>query len=377
MSQFVLQLDLDQVLDAKFQYDYDDLVQYIEERIKGLGFDTVYVQCTCESEAELTKGDERVSDYLLFKPVYEIGAAVLNTSLFFDAVTIIRRTQPDIRILAWAPTLYNKFLLDKGCELVKGIDGNVSWYSRATPFDPKTYDLLALFYRSLAAVSPEIDGIMFQDDLVIFDGEDVSQHGLELINRQYGTELDLGDLVYGYHEESPAYYKLIADKLTNLANHCILNFKGQYQLSWPSQYRDRVNNTRRALTFGRDYYDGAALYGQHGTYAGQSLSEAVIYDDIVMMSYFTMSTGLAPEDYASVGAFYKHLVDKTYQALPVGYYPKVVFKIQTVDWSKKDCHIPADVLKKHVALLKAAGAKRIGFYPALMEESLFNPGQSF
>lgn len=350
----VLQLDLD-VMCENGTFNHDELYDYIVERLEYAGYDTVFLGVSCEGYWEPhPEGDvNKTSKYLMFNPGKYLGAKVLNADIAEDAINIIHDKFPTIRIMAWAPTIYSQFALDSA-DAASG----TTWYRRASPFDPNTRIRLGQFFRALGRLSEHLDGVMFQDDMILLDEEDKSTSGLTAARRhQY---------VVGAASESEdeiAYRQYKVDMLDNLADHCFRSFQDGYHEAYPF--------TPKVLVCGRDYYEASVLYRDVYTnsWNGQSLLTGVQkYDQVVIMAYYNMCTGASDPNTKEALDWLKDLVTKTKALVSEDAMHKVIFKLQTVLWENvpagRSNLIPTETLMAQKAAVLEAGGQCVGFYPA-------------
>lgn len=354
----VLQLDLD-VMCEKGTYDHNELFDYIVERMDGVGYDTVFIGISCEGYWELDGKDvDKTSKYLMFNPGSYLKANVLNANIAEDAINIIHDRYPTVRIMAWAPTIYSRFVLDYA-EATSG----QSWYKRASPFDDRTWVRLNQFFRALGRLSEHLDGVMLQDDMYLLEEEDISTAALTTFKAEnFDTEVPECD-------HRLRAYKI--ELLDRLASHCFNAFRDGYKEAYPFTNKD--------LVFGRDYYEATVLYRDAycNSWHGQSLITGVRkFDQVVIMAYYNMCTGVTTIDPEASVAWLKDLVTQTKEYIGVDNLSKVIFKLQTVRWTGvpegESSQIPADMLIKQKQAILEAGGVNVGFYPAPTGVSKFN-----
>lgn len=381
----IIQLDLDIMCDNG-TYEHDDLQDYIKRRLKGTGATAVYVQVGSEDFATLGNDSDRMADTVMFDPGQSLGATVLCADIFKDAVAIIRRLLPSCRILAWSPTLYNAFLMHDNATVkatLAGNDENMVWYRRASPFSVKTHERLIAFYEALGQCSESLDGIMYQDDLLLSNWEDVSVDAIKVMTARYGLKdtcdsalndfLDDDDNVQ--NQDWKRYKTAVLDGLSKTMFEA---FRRGYQKAFPVLFEAREALASTRLICGRDYYDSAVLDNDSvtGDWYGQSLDTALdLYEHVVIMAYYNMSEG-GNSASAKAMTWLQALARK---AISVANRngrqrsDRLIFKLQSVLWEgKDDVIIPAATLKKQVLALQQAGAMGVGFYPALQGKAHFD-----
>ena len=380
----VIQLDLDCYKNNNFDIEVDDeeLRNYIRGKVKETGANVVYIQLSSEDSVS---GDYRTSDRLMFDPKpYISNAVVMGGDAFKRAVKITRELIPECQILAWAPTLYSVFLIDDDGDTVSTAEaygGCCKWYKRATPFQEETRTRLRAFFYALGRCTEELDGIMFQDDLVLSDWEDISDAGRAVLNTRYGLAHASQQQLYDFlseQGESSQYFASNSDwrryktsTLDNLSIELFNAFKEGYKAAFPARFEKRQQSEKTRLKCARDYYSSAILSrsGQIGDWFGQNIDTALnLYDHVVVMAYAGMdSDNHCALDSHEVEEWFTRLVQEANRiANSNGRYRanKLVFKLQSIIWDGDSGGVAADVLKKNVRTLLAAGAVNVGLYPA-------------
>lgn len=382
----VMQIDLDVMCYGDGDgYDYDDLKDYIEARLKGSGANVVYVQVFSENFDNMASDRNRMADYLLFDPGHSLGANVMNAHIFKVGVQIIRELLPDSRILVWSPSIYNAFLMHDNT-VVKSTQASESenclWYRRASPFDELTHTRLATFFEALGQSSEALDGVMLQDDLLLSNWEDVSDKGIKLLVDRYGLTDTSDDALDDFlsddeNEQNQDWRRYKARVLDEFSREMFEAFRRGYQQAFPERFAQREQSDSTRLLFARDYYDAAVLYrgAATGEWYAQDIDTALdLYDHVTVMSYFNMSVGGDPASDDAL-SWLRSLAETAIdiadsQGRQRSH--KLIFKLQSVCWSGEGCTIPADVLRRQCQTLIEAGAQGIGFYPALQGDAHFD-----
>lgn len=388
----IIQIDVDKMCEGDSFY-YDCLYDYLLERLGGSGANVVYVQVFSEDLSKIAEDKDRMADYLLFDPGHSLQANVINKDIFKTAVKMIREILPESRILVWTPSIYNAFLMPGNTIIEatqKGVQENNMWYRRASLFSELTHTRLADFFEALGQSSEELDGVMYQDDLMMSNWEDVSKQGIEQLVARYGlTDTDDASLSeFLNNDESTQnqdWRRYKTQLLDDLSREMFEAFRRGYQQAFPDRFAQREQQESTRLIVARDYYDAAVLYrdGATGEWNSQNLDTALdIYDHVVIMSYYHMSTGGEPN---SDGAFawLKNLVET---AIAIANSngrqrsDRLIFKLQSECWNyfpdnEGECGgylVPAEILQRQAKALIEAGATGIGFYPAPVEVSHFD-----
>lgn len=380
----IIQLDIDN----RVGFSDKRLRAYIKHRVADTGANFVYLQVSVEKKRG--DGNNRTADTLLFDPAPFIKNAVVeDPHLFVKAVHMIRELVPSCQILAWVPSLYSTFLMDGSNDEVRHAtrgNGACDWYKRASPFLAQTHTRLKAFFNALGRSTEELDGIMFQDDLLLSDWEDISDAGREVLNSRYhlgGADMaalntflesnDEGDADYTKNRDWRSYKTAVLD---NLSTELFRAFQKGYRDAFPQHFEIRQKSDATKLKCGRDYYSNSILKRNskiHDWYA-QNIDTALdIYDHVVVMVYLNMDTHLDPAS-PEAASWLKKVAGK---AIAIANSNgrvrahKLVFKLQSMIWTT-GAIISADVLQQNANDLLSMGAVNIGFYPALQGNSYFD-----
>ena len=392
----VVQLDLDIMCDSG-TYDKDEFKEYVQKRIQGLGVTTVYIQVASENEETLKTDQNKMADSLLFDPGNELKAEVLCATALKYAIDIIYAIDPTIEILAWAPSLYCRFLLQDDNPAIESFDENDPlWYKRASPFTDKTKDLLTKFFTSLGKVSPHLRGLMFQDDVLMADNEDKSTPAREYIKKTFGIRADNDNVLKNFVEgvdskKQRAWRRAKVKILDDITLMCYDAFKAGYKTAYPNAYKKRLADPTKKFMVGRDYYDGA-VFGREddtGEWNGQDIDTGLdLYDHVVVMAYYNMVNGNFndPRFWLDELACKAIRLANSNNRNRAG---KIIFKLQSVYWSgveitkeakivqddtdaEEEPYCEATDLIYQATVLLEAGATCLGVYPALQEKAVFN-----
>lgn len=392
----ILQLDLNCYADDNHKTNISDeiLRNYIKEKIENTGVNFVYLQASSEDNPG---GNYKTSDRVMFDPApYIDNAQVMSPDLLARAAKIIHEIAPDCQVLAWATTLCSAFLIDDDNDTVKTAEmgsDSCNWYKRATPFIEQTHSRLKSFYYALGRCTEDLDGIMFQDDLVLSDWEDVSYAGRDILNSRYGVEnlddkqlyefLDNQDESDSGFANSRDWHRYKVSAMDNLSLELFESFKQGYKDAFPARFAERQQDDDTRLKCGRDFYSSSILSRSQATgdWYGQDIDTALdIYDHVVIMAYAHMdSDGQMPLASNEARNWFTHLVqegNRIANSNDRDRADKLIFKLQSEAWKdsegQKMGSVPANVLRDNAQTLIAAGAVNIGFYPALEPISHFD-----
>ena len=123
---------------------------------------------------------------------FETDATDIRTENLAPVIIDEARKQ-ELRVFIWTDTINFPELLEEnpGWELVTCVrsgryhyPSDCGWHERLSPFNPGLDDFVREYYRDLAQL--DIDGIQFQDDLFLAEGEDFSDAAQEAFLDYYG-----------------------------------------------------------------------------------------------------------------------------------------------------------------------------------------------
>lgn len=375
-----VQLDLD-VMCSHGEYHYDDLVNYINQKVVAYNANLVYLQCFVERATSETDETNKQTIQLLFDPDGDIEADILNDDIFVEAIEIIKDHLPECTVLAWAPTLSCAWLTGGNDNQVKTSQpGFPGWYKRATPFSAKTHDRLCDLYRALGASSEDLDGVLFHDDLYLTIWEDVSEEGRDILDEEFGVSGDNQALRrfmdMDENADNQEWKRFKVDALNDLSDACKQAFKEGYEAAYPETYDARQEDSETRLCFARNIYSDVVLYAhpKTGEWFGQSLEESLErFDQVVVMAYYYEALKdhhlTLPSDPCDWLANVVRMACRCADELGDAYRRRLVFKLQSVEWHATDKRIPSHELRRQADTLLANGAEHIGFYPAFEPDS--------
>ena len=327
--QRVVHVDLDYIYDkdpAQTQRNLSALV----DRIRDMGVSTVYLQAYSDPD-----GDGN-ADAVYFPNRH----LPVRSDLFAYAATQLK-TRAGVKVYAWMPMMAFKANLPADWYVQEWQDGKVGpsrhIYTRLSPFNPKARRWVGDIYEDLA-VHAIFDGILFHDDGILSDYEDVSPAALAYGRKHWGLP---GDFI--------ALHATPAMRL-NWAQH-----KAAFLADYTDELTARVRVYRPYIKTARNIYSRPILQPDAEEWYAQSLPLFLKhYDYVGIEAMPTMEEAADPD------AWLRTLVADV-AAVPGGL-AKSVFELQTVDW-KTQQPVPMPVLLDQIALLKKAGAINIGYYP--------------
>ncbi|MCX7781807.1 MAG: poly-beta-1,6-N-acetyl-D-glucosamine N-deacetylase PgaB [Negativicutes bacterium] len=319
------QLDIDMIYSpsrAQLETNLDDAIY----QMKKAGITTVFLQAFNDM---LGTGN--------IQEVYFYTAAAPVKADIFSHITL-RLREAGFKVYAWIPTLSGQWLLERypDAEVTASNPQHQGWYRRATPFSPQVREALKQMVRDLAAFNP-IDGILFQDDLYLNDFEDISLPARAAFRAKFNRELSAEALKQP--DIAREWARLKATALTNLTK----------------ELSAEVWLTRPLAKTARNIYSAAVLDPGAVSWLAQDFSDYLAtYDYTVIMAYPYLDRAKQPREYLRglATAALSHADSN----------PKVIFKLQSYDWSTKTW-IPVKDLAEQVSTLKSLGAANIGYYP--------------
>ena len=184
----VVHVDLDYVFDSDKKQQEKNIGQLVE-RIHQMQISTVYLQAFAD-----TDGDGNASQLYFpnrYLPVKED---------LFNRVAWQLKTRANVRVFAWMPVsafdlgddYYSKHgvkAFDKG-KVVSSLNN----YKRLSIFDTDAKNVIAGIYSDLAKHS-FFEGILFHDDGLLTDAEDVSESALQFYKKKGLEFIDINTLV--------------------------------------------------------------------------------------------------------------------------------------------------------------------------------------
>jgi poly-beta-1,6-N-acetyl-D-glucosamine N-deacetylase len=327
------QVDLDLIVNPASYEESDQNLGLLIDRLVALGVNTIFLQGFCDTEGS---GNIR--------SVY-FPNRVLPVKMDFLSHAVHQIKIRGIQTYVWMPALSfelpDSALNDrlKVQEIKNGKKGpTTSWYRRLSPFDPKTLEIIKSLYRDLAT-GVYLDGILFQDDLYLTDEEDFHPEARKAFQEKYGFEPTPERL-----KEKPVWENWIALKTF------VLN-------RFTQDLMETVRPYRPAAAFARNIYSAAVLNPEARDWFSQNLEDYLrLYDYAVIMAYPQMEGIRGKRPILSWHEKLWTSVKKTQGQ------DKVIFKVQSFDWAKKEW-IAEGLLEKELKHLLALGARHVGYYP--------------
>ncbi len=328
-----VQIDLDAIVDPDSYERSDANLGLLIERLVAAGVNTVFLQGFCDREGSGNIGS-----------LYYRNATLPVISDFLGHVTNRIRIR-GMEVYIWMPVLSYE-LPDRALnERLKvreltdaGTAVTTSWYRRLSPFDARSLALVKTLYRDLAA-HVRFDGILFQDDAYLAENEDYHPAALDFLKQRYGTDFDGSSLKENRFKKEWSQIKTAA------VNRFVEALQAE------------VRYFRPEAKFARNIYSEAVLNPIAEEWLGQSFDEYVRrYDYTVIMAYPRMEH---VDGMKKIKQWFSVMVDEATKRQALD---KVVFKIQSFDWSQ-GVWIPEKELVKELRYLLSRGVRHIAYYP--------------
>ena len=330
----VMHVDLDYVYDkdpAQQKRNIDKLIQ----RVYDMRISHVFLQAYADP-----KGDGNIRE------VYFPNRWLPMRADLFNFVSWQLQTRGGVKVYAWMPVL--AFDLSSDLPRVQRWDPQTGKallarqpYVRLSPWDPRVRQQITDIYEDLARHA-SFSGILFHDDAVLTDFEDVSPEAVAAW-RQTGLGHDAGP-VPQRPQERQAW----------------MRFKSQTLTRFTLDLRQAVQAIRGPqVKTARNLFALPILEPQSEAWFAQNLDDFLAaYDWTVPMAMPLMES--VPIDASQ--AWLTRLVQAV--ASHPGALKKTIFELQARDWNRRQQNaIPDQQLADWMRLLRLNGVKNYGYYP--------------
>ena len=325
----VAHLDMDYLYDEdpkQTEHNLDAAVQ----RIKDMHINTVYLQAYADPD-----GDGN-ADALYFPNRHLPVRQDLFSRVAWQLKTLAR-----VKVYAWMPIMAYKGKVPDSWYVQEWRDGKAQQsshiYTRLSPFNPEARQYVAEIYEDLAKHC-SFDGILFHDDGILSDYEDVSPVALSLTKEAWG----LPDQFEQLHSTSKMRMAW-----------------AQHKTELISQFTDelasRVRIYRPDIKTARNFYTLPLLKPYSEEWYAQSFTSFLAHYDYVAIEAMPFM-----EEVKNPKQWLTELV-KTAAKQSEGL-KKTVFELQAVDWKTQE-KIAMPVFIEQLELLKKLGVNHIGYYP--------------
>lgn len=332
----------------------------VERNIKDLkkaGIDTLILRVF------QTKGDRM---YPFASPRYEEGVyfrteyAPMVDDLLGKMTEIAHRNGLDI--FAWMTTRYADYGIDENSEL-RCVRYNFET-KRMEPsrgfslFHPEVLKRLQGLFRDLGRYP--IDGILFQDDLILRHNEDFHPEALKAFLKEFGYAPH-PDLFYidPYRSESGKYYvKVYTDRFWSW-----VNWKNRWLMNVTQQLMLAARESNPDLQFGINLYYEAVLNHSNGVaWFSQNLSEALKkdFDYYAVMAYHRQTMRELNMDEQRTIRLMAEVAQKAVQS--TGDPARVMMKLQILDWQSNEM-LPVKEMDEILTAILDQGNVSLAFVP--------------
>ncbi len=322
-------------LDMDYLYDKDPEqternLDIVIQRIKDMHINTVYLQAYADPD-----GDGNAEE------LYFPNRHLPMRQDLFNRVAWQLKNVARVKVYAWMPIMAYHGDAPESWYVQEWKDGQAQKsshiYTRLSPFNPEARQYIAEIYEDLAKHC-NFDGILFHDDGILSDYEDVSPLALNFIKEAAGLPNEFNKL----HATSTMRMAWARHK-TDVINQ------------FTDELADRVRIYRPSIKTARNIYALPLLKTYSEEWYAQSFKSFLAHYDYVAVEAMPFM-----EEAENPMQWLTQLV-KTAAKQPDGL-KKTVFELQSVNWKTHE-KIPMPVFNKQLALLKKLGVSHIGYYP--------------
>jgi len=273
----------------------------------------------------------------------------------------------NIKIFAWMTTRDSSWLIEEHPDFLESIydfkNGAIVKGEKLNIFNPEVIERLKGVYRDLARY--DIDGILFQDDLVLRHTEGYSNEARSLFKRDTGISADPATMYKNIYQKDGRYYvssytpffwkwsEWKSKRLSHTASEIMsaakevnpdLKFAINLYYETVSSPRDALawlsQNIDELINHKFDYYAVMAYHRQMKRELG--FSDKKIYEMLSMMT--------------------DSIIDKVGTS-------KILMKVQVMDWDTK-ASIPEDEIEMVSKFIKKGGDVNMSFVPVTEDTPL-------
>ena len=325
----VIHLDMDYIFDHDEKQTERNL-DMVVERILNSHANTVYLQAYSDPD-----GDGNADE--LYFPNRHLP---VRRDLF-NRVAWQLKVRAKVKVYAWLPVMAYKTNVPLKWYVKEWRDGKPQLsqhtYTRLSPFNPEVRQYISEIYEDLAKYC-SFDGLLFHDDGILTDYEDVSELAMEFTHQVWGLPKDFDKI----HQTGALRLEWAQYKTSLLAE-------------FTDSLADKVRYYRPDIKTARNFYSLPLLKPYSEEWYAQSFKVFLKhYDYVAVEAMPFMEKAENPDQWL------RELVRKTAQ-YPDGL-KKMVFELQSFDWAKQQ-KIPTKIFIDQLELLKKLGAIHIGYYP--------------
>ncbi|WP_082081673.1 poly-beta-1,6-N-acetyl-D-glucosamine N-deacetylase PgaB [Methylocucumis oryzae] len=325
----IAHLDLDYLYDTDYKQTELNLDHAIQ-RIKNMRINTVFLQAYADPD-----GDGN-ADALYFPNRH----LPVKQDLFNRAAWQLKQVAR-VKVYAWLPILAYQNHLPDAWYVQEWRDGKAQKsshiYTRLSPFNQDAKQFITDIYQDLAKYC-NFDGVLFHDDGILSDYEDVSPTALAYTHQVWGLPAVFNEL-----HATPAMRMAWAERKT------------EFLSQFTDELAKEVKRYRPYIKTARNIYAGPILKPYSEEWYAQSLKAFLAHYDYVAIEAMPFM-----EEAEQPQAWLTQLVQAVKRT--PGSLNKTLFELQAVDWRNKQ-KIAMPVFNGQVELLKKLGVKHLGFYP--------------
>ena len=325
----VAHVDMDYIYDD----DEDQTARNLEAllvRIKASGANTVFLQAYSDPD-----GDGNADQ------MYFPNRHLPVRRDLFNHVALQLRSRAAVKVYAWMPIMAYKADVPLKWYVKEWRDGEPQLsrhvYTRLSPFNPEARQYIGEIYEDLAKHC-DFNGVLFHDDGILSDFEDVSPLAMEFSHNVWGMPAEFDKI----HASSELRLRWARHKTEQI---------GQFT----DYLADKVRYYRPNIKTVRNFYSLPLLKPYSEEWYAQSFPSFLKHYDYVAVEAMPFM-----EKAEDPNKWLIELVRKTAE-YPNGL-EKMVFELQAVDWEKQQ-DIPMQTFIEQFQLLKKNGARHIGYYP--------------
>lgn len=324
-----VQIDLDHI------YDPDPIIQeknlsVLIDRLQQIGVNTVYLKAF----TDLDRNGAADAVYFRNRNIPMRADLFNRVAWQISTLTQVQHVYALMPVLAWQLPKANEESDDK--VISTDLNNNNHGYQKLSPFSEKTRKTIGVLYQDLAR-SAYIDGILFDDDMVLSDFEDDSVYA----RQQY--------IRWGLHE---SVKEIRANKIEFVRWTAL---KTQYLDDFAMHLAHIVRDEQPGLLSAHKLNARIILNENTNQWYSQALDDSIKkYDYTVVM---TMPYG---EETDRLKTFYENLV-MNIKKQQCGV-ERTVLELQTVD-SKNDIKISSQEIGEGIDYLYDLGIAHIAYFP--------------
>ncbi len=324
--QRVMHVDIDMIYDTD-QKQLNKNITALLDRVREANINVVYLQAYADPDGNGT------TDALYFPNRHLPMRADLFNYLSWQLTTLFR-----CEVYAWLPVLGfdlpNRPIVEAVSE-----DKIGSVYTRLTPFDESNKQVIKEIYQDLASHA-YFAGIIFHDDAIMGDYEDVSPEG-----KAWMRSLGLPDDPEVIRKDAKLMHKFSRAK-----SRVLIDFTKELQAA--------VETWHPPVYTARNMYAPPILTPQAEEWMAQNLDDFLTTYDFTGLEAMPFMEGAA--DWHE--KWMEELILKVAEH-PLGL-RKTVFELQAKDWRPDNLRpMPNEIMAKQMQKLLKHGAVNFGYYP--------------